>query len=38
LRRYGRASWWVLPVTAQLDPAFGDWLLGELGKPHGRRS
>ncbi|MGH8667733.1 MAG: tetraacyldisaccharide 4'-kinase [Burkholderiales bacterium] len=35
LRRYGRANWWVLPVTAQLDPAFGDWLLGELD---GRRS
>ena len=35
LRRYGRANWWVLPVTAQLDPAFGDWLLKEL---HGRRS
>jgi tetraacyldisaccharide 4'-kinase len=35
LRRYGRANWWVLPVTAQLDPAFGDWLLGKLD---GRRS
>jgi tetraacyldisaccharide 4'-kinase len=34
LRRYGRANWWVLPVSAQLDPAFGDWLLGKL---HGRR-
>ena len=30
LRRYGRANWWVLPVTAQLDPSFGDWLLGKL--------
>jgi tetraacyldisaccharide 4'-kinase len=39
LRGYGRANWWVLPVTAQLDPAFGDWLLGKLqGKRHGRRS
>jgi tetraacyldisaccharide 4'-kinase len=39
LRRYGRANWWVLPVTAQLDPAFGEWLLGKLqGKLHGRRS
>lgn len=39
LRRYGRANWWVLPVTARLDPAFGDWLLGKLqGKQHGRRS
>ncbi len=35
LRRYGRANWWVLPVTAQLDPAFGDWLLRKLD---GRRS
>jgi tetraacyldisaccharide 4'-kinase len=35
LRGHGRANWWVLPVTAQLDPAFGDWLLGKL---HGRRS
>ena len=39
LRRYGRANWWVLPVTARLDPAFGDWLLEKLqGRPHGRRS
>jgi len=30
LRRYARANWWVLPVSAQLEPAFGDWLLGEL--------
>lgn len=35
LRRYGRANWWILPVTAHLDPAFGDWLLRELD---GRRS
>lgn len=35
LRRYARANWWVLPVSAQLDPAFGDWLLGKL---HARRS
>jgi tetraacyldisaccharide 4'-kinase len=36
LRRYGRANWWVLPVTAQLDPAFGDWLMGKLrGKLQG---
>jgi tetraacyldisaccharide 4'-kinase len=35
LRRYARANWWVLPVSAKLDPAFGDWLLGKL---HGRRS
>ena len=35
LRRYSRANWWVLPVSAKLDPAFGDWLLGKL---HARRS
>jgi len=27
LRRYARPHWWVLPVSAKLDPAFGDWLL-----------
>jgi tetraacyldisaccharide 4'-kinase len=30
LRQAARPHWWVLPVTAQLDPAFGDWLLGRL--------
>jgi tetraacyldisaccharide 4'-kinase len=30
LRRAARANWWVLPVSAQLDPAFGDWLSGRL--------
>jgi tetraacyldisaccharide 4'-kinase len=30
LRRYARAGWWVLPVSAKLDPAFGDWLLRKL--------
>lgn len=35
LRRYARTNWWVLPVSAKLDPAFGDWLLGKL---HARRS
>ena len=35
LRHAARPNWWVLPVTARLDPAFGDWLLGKL---HGRRS
>jgi tetraacyldisaccharide 4'-kinase len=35
LRRYARANWWVLPVTARLDPAFGNWLLRRLD---GRRS
>jgi tetraacyldisaccharide 4'-kinase len=35
LRSAPRANWWVLPVTAKLDPAFGGWLLGRLD---GRRS
>ncbi|HKQ28347.1 MAG TPA: tetraacyldisaccharide 4'-kinase, partial [Burkholderiales bacterium] len=30
LRRYARSGWWVLPVSAKLDPAFGDWLLRKL--------
>jgi tetraacyldisaccharide 4'-kinase len=30
LRRYAQTNWWVLPVSAKLDPAFGDWLLGKL--------
>ena len=30
LRRAAQPSWWVLPVAAKLDPAFGDWLLGKL--------
>ena len=32
LRRAARPNWWVLPVTARLDPAFGDWLLDKLKK------
>jgi tetraacyldisaccharide 4'-kinase len=30
LRHAAQPDWWVLPVTAKLDPAFGDWLLGRL--------
>jgi tetraacyldisaccharide 4'-kinase len=30
LRHQPKANWWVLPVTARLDPAFGDWLEREL--------
>jgi tetraacyldisaccharide 4'-kinase len=30
LRRIARPNWWVLPVTAELDPAFGDWLTKRL--------
>lgn len=29
-------NWWVLPVTAKLDPAFGEWLLGRLDGFHRR--
>jgi tetraacyldisaccharide 4'-kinase len=32
LRRAPRPDWWVLPVTARLDPAFGDWLLEKLNE------
>jgi tetraacyldisaccharide 4'-kinase len=30
LRRAAQPHWWVLPVTAKLDAAFGDWLSGRL--------
>jgi tetraacyldisaccharide 4'-kinase len=30
LRSVARPHWWVLPVTAKLDPAFGAWLLEKL--------
>jgi len=30
LRHAAQPSWWVLPVTAKLDAAFGGWLLGRL--------
>jgi tetraacyldisaccharide 4'-kinase len=30
LRHVAEAHWWVLPVTAKLDGAFGDWLLVKL--------
>jgi tetraacyldisaccharide 4'-kinase len=30
LRRHARSGWWVLPVSAKLDPAFGPWLLAKL--------
>jgi tetraacyldisaccharide 4'-kinase len=30
LRSAARPNWWVLPVSARLDPAFGTWLLGKL--------
>lgn len=30
LRRAAKPNWWVLPVTAELDPAFGEWLSKRL--------
>ena len=30
LRHAARRNWWVLPVSAELEPAFGDWLSGRL--------
>jgi len=30
LRSAAQPHWWVLPVSAKLDPAFGVWLLGKL--------
>jgi tetraacyldisaccharide 4'-kinase len=32
LRRFAspECNWWVLPVSAKVDPAFDDWLLAEL--------
>ncbi len=32
LRHVAQPQWWVLPVTARLEPAFGDWLLGKLNE------
>lgn len=31
--RFAGDRWWYLAVEAELDPAFGDWLLARLGKP-----
>jgi tetraacyldisaccharide 4'-kinase len=30
LRHAARENWWVLPVSAELEPAFGEWLTGRL--------
>jgi tetraacyldisaccharide 4'-kinase len=30
LRHAARDNWWVLPVSAELDPAFGHWLTERL--------
>ena len=36
LRSAARPNWWVLPVSAQLDPAFGPWLLSRLARERTR--
>ena len=36
LRSAARSNWWVLPVNAQLDPAFGPWLLSRLARERTR--
>ena len=30
LRHAARDNWWVLPVSAELEPAFGEWLTRRL--------
>jgi tetraacyldisaccharide-1-P 4'-kinase len=32
-RGIAQAKFWVMPVNASLDPAFGPWLLEKLGGP-----
>ncbi len=32
-KRFAKAHYWVFPVSASLDPAFGRWLLEKLGGP-----
>ena len=36
LRAVARPHWWVLPVSAKVDAAFGDWLLRRLDEFRGR--
>jgi tetraacyldisaccharide 4'-kinase len=36
LRHAAQPNWWVLPVTARLDAAFGDWLLRRLAAEENR--
>jgi tetraacyldisaccharide 4'-kinase len=35
LRHAPQPNWWVLPVSAKLDPAFGDWLARRLDELSG---
>jgi tetraacyldisaccharide 4'-kinase len=35
-KRFARPEFWVFPVSAELDPAFGRWLLERLALLHGR--
>lgn len=34
-QRFARAGFWIFPVSAELDPAFGRWLLERLASTHG---
>ena len=38
LRSAARANWWVFPVRAELNPAFGDWLLQRLAAVRQRKA
>jgi tetraacyldisaccharide 4'-kinase len=38
LRSAARANWWVFPVRAEVDPAFGDWLLKRLAAIRPRKT
>jgi tetraacyldisaccharide 4'-kinase len=35
-KRFARPEFWIFPVSAELDPAFGRWLLERLALIHGR--
>ena len=35
-KRFARPEFWIFPVSAELDPAFGRWLLERLTLIHGR--
>jgi tetraacyldisaccharide 4'-kinase len=35
---FARASWWYLPVEAQVDPALADLVLDKLERPHGSQA
>jgi tetraacyldisaccharide 4'-kinase len=35
---FARASWWYLPIEAQVDPALADLVLDKLERPHGSQA